>query len=168
MKIKIKDKNLYYVGGFVRDELIGIPSFDLDFCYEGDAIEFSKEFNVVKVNPDFGTVRINLDGDSVDIASTRTEYYPRPGHLPVVNQIGCSLKEDLARRDFTINAICYDLNNNKIIDLFNGIEHIQQKKIVEIKEHPYFIAAQFHPELKSRPNNPAPLFAGLIKAAKNV
>ena len=39
-------------------------------------------------------------------------------------------------------------------------------EIVEIKEHPYFIAAQFHPELKSRPNKPAPLFVGLIKAAK--
>jgi len=41
-------------------------------------------------------------------------------------------------------------------------------EIVEIKEHPYFIAAQFHPELKSRPNNPAPMFVGLIKAAKNI
>ena len=39
-------------------------------------------------------------------------------------------------------------------------------EIVEIKEHPYFIAGQFHPELKSRPNRPAPLFVGLIKAAK--
>lgn len=41
-------------------------------------------------------------------------------------------------------------------------------EIVEIKDHPYFIASQFHPEFKSRPNNPAPLFVGLIKAAKNV
>ena len=43
-------------------------------------------------------------------------------------------------------------------------------EIVEIskKEHPYFIAGQFHPELKSRPNNPAPLFVGLINAAKGV
>lgn len=41
-------------------------------------------------------------------------------------------------------------------------------EIVEIKEHPYFIAAQFHPEFKSRPNNPSPLFVGLIKAAKNI
>lgn len=39
-------------------------------------------------------------------------------------------------------------------------------EIVELKEHPYFIAGQFHPELKSRPNRPAPLFVGLIKAAK--
>ena len=39
-------------------------------------------------------------------------------------------------------------------------------EIVEIKEHPYFIASQFHPELKSRPNRPAPLFVGLVEAAK--
>ena len=41
-------------------------------------------------------------------------------------------------------------------------------EIVEYREHPYFIAAQFHPELKSRPNKPSPLFVGLVKAAKNV
>ena len=39
-------------------------------------------------------------------------------------------------------------------------------EIVEIENHPYFVASQFHPEFKSRPNNPAPLFVGLIKAAK--
>ena len=39
-------------------------------------------------------------------------------------------------------------------------------EIVEIKEHPYFIAAQFHPEFKSRPDRPQPLFVGLISAAK--
>ena len=39
-------------------------------------------------------------------------------------------------------------------------------EIVELPSHPYFIAGQFHPELKSRPNNPAPLFVGLVKAAK--
>ena len=38
-------------------------------------------------------------------------------------------------------------------------------EIVEIKDHPYFIAGQFHPELKSRPNRPAPLFVGFVKAA---
>lgn len=39
-------------------------------------------------------------------------------------------------------------------------------EIVELKNHPYFIAGQFHPELKSRPNKPSPLFVGLVKAAK--
>ena len=41
-------------------------------------------------------------------------------------------------------------------------------EIIEIKNHPYFIASQFHPELKSRPNRPAPLFVGLIKAATQI
>ena len=40
-------------------------------------------------------------------------------------------------------------------------------EIVELENHPYFIAAQFHPELKSRPNRPAPLFVGLVEATKN-
>ena len=41
-----------------------------------------------------------------------------------------------------------------------------EKEIVELKNHPYFIAGQFHPELKSRPNRPAPLFVGLLRFAK--
>ena len=41
-------------------------------------------------------------------------------------------------------------------------------EMVEIQEHPYFIASQFHPELKSRPNRPAPLFVGLVKAVKDL
>ena len=40
-------------------------------------------------------------------------------------------------------------------------------EMVELKDHPYFIGGQFHPELKSRPNKPAPMFVGLIEAAKN-
>ena len=46
--MKIKDKNLYYVGGVVRDEMLGISSIDTDYCYEGNAIDFSKNFNVKK------------------------------------------------------------------------------------------------------------------------
>ena len=36
---------------------------------------------------------------------------------------------------------------------------------VELAEHPFFVAGQFHPEFKSRPNRPHPLFAGFVKAA---
>ena len=50
MKIKIKDKNLYYVGGVVRDEMLGISSIDTDYCYEGNAIDFSKDLNVINFN----------------------------------------------------------------------------------------------------------------------
>jgi len=127
--VKIKDKNLYYVGGVVRDEILGIPSFDIDFCYEGNAIEFAQNLNIIKSNPDFGTVRVLSEEGEIDIASTRTETYPKAGHLPVVKEIGCSLKEDLKRRDFTINALAKNTLNNEIIDYFNGLDDIKNKKL---------------------------------------
>lgn len=39
-------------------------------------------------------------------------------------------------------------------------------EIVELQDHPYFIASQFHPEFQSRPDRPHPLFAELVKATK--
>ena len=129
MVVKIKDKNLYYVGGVVRDEILGIPSFDIDFCYEGNAIEFAKSLNVIKTNPDFGTVRVKYEDEEIDIASTRKEFYPKVGHLPVVNEIGCSLKEDLKRRDFTINAMAKNTLNDEIVDYFNGLDDLKNKKL---------------------------------------
>lgn len=125
----LKDKNLYYVGGVVRDKILNTPSFDIDYCYEGNAIEFSRNLNVIKTNPDFGTVRVLTNGGEVDIASTRTETYPKSGHLPVVENIGCSLKDDLKRRDFTINALAQNTLTGEIVDYFNGLEDIKNKKL---------------------------------------
>ena len=127
--MQIKDENLYYVGGVVRDEILGLPSFDIDYCYEGNAIDFAKEFNIIKTNPDFGTVRVQTDEGEIDIASTRTETYPKSGHLPAVNKIGCSLEEDLRRRDFTINAMAKNTVSGDITDYFGGLEDIKNKKL---------------------------------------
>ncbi len=119
---------LFYIGGVVRDELLGRQSFDVDIVYEGDAIEHCSGFgDVVRVNPDFGTVRVNVNGVEVDFASTRSEIYPRAGHLPVVEQIGCSLKEDVLRRDFTVNALAKSVKTGKIVDYVGGVEDIENK-----------------------------------------
>ena len=117
--MKLKDKNLYYVGGIVRDEILGIKNFDTDYCYEGNAIEFAQNLglNIVKENPNFGTVRVLLNDEEIDIASTRTEIYPKVGHLPKVKNIGCSLYEDLKRRDFTINAMAKRTTDGEIVDI---------------------------------------------------
>ena len=125
----LRDKNLYYVGGIVRDKILGIESFDTDFCFEGNAIEFAQKhnLNIIKTNPDFGTVRVEYNGKNIDIASTRTETYPKKGHLPKVENIGCALKDDLVRRDFTINAMAKRTTNGKIVDYFNGIKDIENK-----------------------------------------
>jgi len=130
----LKDEKLYYVGGVVRDELLGIENTDTDYCYEGNALDFTKTLNILKINSEFGTIRLNILGEEIDIASTRTESYPRPGHLPHVEKIGCSLEEDMKRRDFTINAMAKNTLTGKFFDYFNGKEDLQNKKLRALHE----------------------------------
>ena len=134
------DKNLYYVGGIVRDELLNKESIDIDFSYEGNAISFAneKKLNIIKTNPAFGTIRIDIDGNEIDIASTRTETYPKKGHLPQVDNIGCELKDDLKRRDFTINAMAKRTTDGELIDYFGGREDIN-KKLLRVLHKDSFI-----------------------------
>lgn len=130
--INIKDTSnkLFYIGGVVRDELLGRESFDIDITYVGNAIEYCSKFGeVIQENPDFGTIRVNVGGREVDFASTRSESYPKKGHLPVVEKIGCSLKEDVMRRDFTINALAKSVTTGEIVDYTGGLEDLKNKKL---------------------------------------
>ena len=131
-RIELKDKNLFYIGGIVRDKILGRECFDIDITYIGNAIEFAKTIDnaeIIKINEPFGTVRIKLNGLEIDLASTRDEKYPRPGHLPEVTDIGCSLKKDVQRRDFTINTLTQSLETGEIIDYLGGLDDIKNKKI---------------------------------------
>jgi hypothetical protein len=128
--MNIRDKNLYYIGGVVRDEILGKASFDVDLTYVGDAIEFAKNLpgvEIVRINEPFGTVKVKSEDEEIDIASTRSEIYPQKGHLPVVEKIGCSLKEDILRRDFTINALAKSTLSGEIIDYTGGVKDIRAK-----------------------------------------
>lgn len=146
--INIKDTSnkLFYIGGVVRDEFLGRKSFDIDITYVGNAIEYCTRFGkVIQKNPDFGTVRVKLsplirlsdtffhDGEKdeviVDFASTRSESYPRKGHLPFVEKIGCSLKEDVMRRDFTINTLAKSVATGEIVDYTGGLDDLKNKKL---------------------------------------
>ena len=121
-----KDGKLFYIGGVVRDELLGRKSLDVDITYVGNAIEDCSDMGeVIRTNPDFGTIRVKIDGKEVDIASTRSEIYPKAGHLPVVDKIGCSLKEDVLRRDFTINSLAKSLQTGEIIDYTGGLDDLK-------------------------------------------
>ncbi|MBR1681348.1 CCA tRNA nucleotidyltransferase [bacterium] len=126
-----KSENLLFVGGIVRDELLGIKSQDIDLTYEGNAVEFAHntDFEITQINEKFGSVHLKIDGKTIDITSTRTETYPKKGHLPVVEKIGCSLKEDVLRRDFTINAIAKNCKSGKIFDYTDGLEDLKNKKL---------------------------------------
>lgn len=155
--ININDTSnkLFYIGGVVRDELLNKQSIDIDITYVGNAIEYCSKFGeVIQINPDFGTVRVKIPSSPhreiadfvpstgsghnvseelnnviVDFASTRSETYPKKGHLPVVEKIGCSLKEDVLRRDFTINALAKSITTGEIVDYVGGLKDLKNKKL---------------------------------------
>lgn len=155
---KIAAKNnfkLFLIGGMVRDLLVMTMTnaneiassvalqpprndADVDITVEGDAIKFAqilkKEIGakISSVHESFGTVKIEINGQKIDLASTRSESYPKAGHLPHVDKIGCPLKEDVIRRDFTINALALSLNQENFADLIDytgGFEDLKSKKI---------------------------------------
>jgi len=134
VNIKLKDKNLFYIGGIVRDELLGITkkTADIDVTVIGDAIKFCKNLGfgeILQINEPFGTVRMKIDDELIDFASTREEMYEKKGHLPIVIDIGCDLKQDVIRRDFTVNALAKSLYNQEIIDYTGGLEDLKNKKL---------------------------------------
>lgn len=118
--------SVYVVGGFVRDLLLGIPNYDLDIVVEGNGIEFAKHVGrqlnatVVPYDKFFTASVVFKDGFKIDVATARTEYYEQPGKLPQVDI--STIKKDLYRRDFTINAMAIKLNPSEygtLYDFFN-------------------------------------------------
>ncbi|MDQ3379080.1 MAG: hypothetical protein M3546_01995 [Actinomycetota bacterium] len=118
---------VYLVGGTVRDILLGEESFDVDLAVEGNAIEFARALastlgGRMTSHQKFGTAVVRYGADErVDVVSTRTELYDAPGALPTVKRAG--LRDDLFRRDFTINAMAVSLQPadfGQLVDPFGG------------------------------------------------
>ncbi len=126
---------LYLVGGGVRDLLLGTAHLDIDLVVEGDAIALAgavaKAVDArVVAHPSFGTAVVRGDGFRLDFARARSERYQRPGALPTVEL--ASLADDLARRDFTINALALRLDGphaGALIDPFGGREDIARRRV---------------------------------------
>jgi tRNA nucleotidyltransferase (CCA-adding enzyme) len=127
---------LFVVGGCVRDLLLGIENLDLDLVVEGDGIAFARKLGdmlqaKVTVHERFGTAIVMLaDGVKLDVATARTEYYEYPTALPTVEQ--GSIKKDLYRRDFTINALAVRLNGKgvgDVLDFYGGQRDLNDKVI---------------------------------------
>lgn len=126
----------FVVGGFVRDLLLGGRNYDVDIVIEGDINTFGKALadrlkGALVVHKKFKTASVVLpDKFKIDIATARRELYEYPAALPVVS-IG-HIKEDLARRDFTINAMAIRLNRGdfgKLYDFFGGQADLKKGQI---------------------------------------
>ncbi|MFH0783275.1 MAG: CBS domain-containing protein [Pseudomonadota bacterium] len=128
--------NAFAVGGFVRDLLLKKTNLDLDIVVEGDGIDFAKHLaqhlgGRYRTHERFKTAMVLMpSGFKIDIATARLEYYEYPAAMPTVEL--SSIKLDLSRRDFTINAMAIHLNPEHfgtLIDFFNSQNDLKQKTI---------------------------------------
>lgn len=144
---KIADKlkiPAYIVGGPVRDKLLGISNCDLDFVVEGDGIKFAEALNKklkgrLTAYKAFGTATIKLKGKRIDIVTSRKETYTHPAAYPTVKP--GAIKDDLFRRDFTINAMAIGLNKKnfgRLVDFYGGRKDLK-KGIIRIMHDKSFM-----------------------------
>jgi tRNA nucleotidyltransferase (CCA-adding enzyme) len=115
----------YLVGGVVRDLLLGRGGPDLDIAIEGD-VETLADLPGFSLERDglFLTGRVEQGETKIDVARARSESYPDPGALPEVQP--ASINEDLARRDFTINAMAYPLSGDgDLLDPHGGVNDLR-------------------------------------------
>jgi tRNA nucleotidyltransferase (CCA-adding enzyme) len=125
----------YLVGGAVRDLLRGADHVDLDVAVEGDALSVARtvaeRLGGVAVEHDrFGTATVTAPELTFDVATTRRERYPAPGVLPEVEP--APLAEDLARRDFTVNAMALGLSGGdrgRLHDPHGGREDLERRLV---------------------------------------
>ena len=124
---------VYLVGGTVRDILLGEEQFDLDIAVEGDGIAFGRALagtlgGRVTPHEKFGTAIVRWAGGRVDVATARTEFYDEPAALPTVEH--ATIRQDLFRRDFTVNAMAVSLRGGDfghLADFFGGLADLEQR-----------------------------------------
>ena len=124
----------YLVGGAVRDLLLAKEPEDFDVVTNAKPAEIiavarRAGFGVVEeLGQNFGVVMVVVDGNSVEVAAYRSESYGEDAHRPESVWYCETLAEDLARRDFTINAIALDIDG-RLIDYFNGLEDLKNREL---------------------------------------
>ena len=127
---------LYVIGGYVRDRLLGRPTKDMDIVVVGSGIDFAQTVARaiggarVSIFKSFGTAMLRYDDYEIEFVGARKESYRSDSRKPAV-ETG-SLQDDQKRRDFTINALAVGLgtkNYGELLDPFNGLEDLQNKII---------------------------------------
>lgn len=130
---------IYEVGGCVRDDLLGLPSKDIDFVVVAASFDAMKQhlvsagFKIYQEKPEFVTIRCSVPKDhplrahvkDTDFVLARKDSLTGDGRRPDYVEAG-TLEDDLARRDFTVNSIARDPLTKQLIDPHHGIEDLKQ------------------------------------------
>jgi len=124
-KIESNNFEAYVIGGYVRDKLLGIETYDIDIATNALPKDIMSIFNIKSVT-NYGTAKISTDNYRFDIATYRKElsYSNRNPEVKYIN----SLNEDIVRRDFTINTIAMN-KDGEIVDYLNGVKDLQNRLI---------------------------------------
>lgn len=121
----------YVVGGCVRDSIMGFAPHDWDICTSAlpeQVIDVFKDYKVIPTGIQHGTVSVVLEDTVYEITTYRVDGEYKDNRHPDSVEFVSNLKEDLARRDFTINAMAYN-DKDGLIDYFGGIDDIKHKFI---------------------------------------
>jgi poly(A) polymerase len=130
------NRQCYVVGGYVRDLLLERPSKDIDFVTVGSGIELAqavgKKLGNARVNVyrSYGTAQVKRHGLELEFVGARRESYHRESRNPIVED--GTLEDDIARRDFTINAMALSVTPNsfgELIDKYNGVQDLADRII---------------------------------------
>lgn len=129
---------LYIVGGAVRDVLLGKTPKDYDVTTVAKPEEVVNILNNYEIynfpkGEAFGVVSAVINGEEFEIATFRSEKYDGSGRRPTEVEYS-TIEQDSERRDLTINALYYDMEDKKIIDFHNGIEDIKNRRVRTVKE----------------------------------
>lgn len=124
----------YVVGGYVRDLLLGLGDKDIDILVIGDGVRFARkvarelETDSVVTYERFGTAMVPLESGKIEFVTARAESYSADSRKPMVTT--GTLKDDLSRRDFTVNTLAVSLNKatfGELHDLFDGRKDLEKK-----------------------------------------
>ena len=128
----------FVVGGAVRDHFLGISPQDIDIATSADTSTIqhasaAQGWRTIEAGVFFGVVVIVVEGAAYDVATFRTETYGSDSHRPDTVSFAASLREDLSRRDFTINAMALD-EQGRLVDFFQGQKDLRLGKIRTVGE----------------------------------
>ena len=129
-KLKRNGYESYLVGGSVRDMLLGRKCYDLDFTTNAPPSKAMKIFpHHIPVGVEFGTILVLHNEEKVELTTYRTDVNYQDGRRPSQVRFGETLKEDVMRRDFTVNGMAYDIEKKLLFDYVGGLRDIKKKYI---------------------------------------
>lgn len=118
----------YIVGGYVRDKILGIESFDIDITTNAKPDDLLKLFDNINILNEYGTSVLLYNDYKYEITTYRKDLSYDDFRRPKIVEYVDTLYEDLLRRDFTINTLCMDKNQN-IVDLLGAMDDINNRVI---------------------------------------